>query len=232
MRMPFVLMAVIVALATIVPASFAQDRAGYYVANTRPPDAYLALRTHPSSTQGKRVLAMPNGTELEVLNRRRDGWWYVRVPASGHEGWALSRGNGRVWIECCITGSPSAAGSPPPETPVGFRSPSGNIHCQYWKDEQGASLRCDMRAISNRLPPQPRDCDLDWGRAFEVTDKASPATRICHGDTVMNEALLVLAYGSEWWQGAFTCRSERSGVTCINGGGHGFELARASQRLF
>ena len=231
MRVPYVLMAVIVALTTIVPASLAQDRARYYVANTRPPDAFLALRTHPSSTQGKRVLAMPNGTVLEVLSRRPDGWWYVRVPASGHEGWALSQAGGRVWIECCITGSPSAAAAPPPETPVGFRSPSGNIHCQYWRDEKGAALRCDMRAISNRLPP-PRDCDLDWGRAFEVTDNAAAATRICHGDTVMNDALPVLAYGSQWRQGAFTCQSERSGITCVSDLGHGFELARATQRLF
>jgi len=231
MRIPYVLMAVIVAMTTIVVASLAQDRAHYYVANTRPPDAFLALRTQPSSTQGKRVLAMPNGTVLEVLNKRPDDWWYVRVPASGHEGWALSQAGGRVWIECCITGAPSAAASPP-ETPGGFRSPSGNIHCQYWKDERGAELRCDIRTISNRLPPPPRDCDLDWGRAFAVTDGAAAAMRICHGDTVMNDALPVLAYGTEWRQGDFTCRSERSGVTCVNGSGHGFELARATQRLF
>ncbi len=60
----------------------------YYVANTRPPDAFLALRTDPTS--GLRIMAMPNGTELQVLQRRDDGWWYVRVLSSGQEGWALS----------------------------------------------------------------------------------------------------------------------------------------------
>jgi hypothetical protein len=202
------------------------------VGNTRPPDAFLALRTQPSSNKGRRVLAMPNGTVLKVLSRRPDGWWYVRVPASGHESWAPSRAGDRVWIECCVTGAPSAAAAPPPETPVGFRSPSGNIHCQYWKDEHGAELRCDMRAISKRLPPPPRDCDLDWGRAFTVTDGVAAAARICHGDTVMNDALPTLAYGAQWQQGDFTCQSERSGVTCVNALGHGFELARAAQRVF
>ena len=91
----------------------------YYVANTKPPDAFLALRTDPDS--GLQIMAMPNGTELQVLQRRDDGWWYVRVLPSGQEGWALSGQNSNTWIECCLTASanqlPEAAQPPVPQTP-------------------------------------------------------------------------------------------------------------------
>jgi hypothetical protein len=73
----------------------------YYVANTRPPDAYLALRTNPSSRDGQRIETMPNGTLLKVLQRNADGWWYVRMLPSGPEGWAMSRQGSISWIVCC-----------------------------------------------------------------------------------------------------------------------------------
>jgi hypothetical protein len=82
--------------------SAAQDgsRAGpyYIVANTRPPDAFFALRTDPSISVGRCIMEMPNGTILRVLRRNQDGWWYVRVVEAGREGWALSRGDGAYWI--------------------------------------------------------------------------------------------------------------------------------------
>ena len=83
--------------------SRSSDRAIYYVANTRPPDAYLALRTDPTSSFGRRVMTMPNGTRLQVLRRRDDGWWYVQVLPSGEVGWTLSRQGNQVWIECCAS---------------------------------------------------------------------------------------------------------------------------------
>jgi hypothetical protein len=88
-------------------ASSAQNISYYYVVNTRPPDAFLALRTHPTSRQGMRVKEMPNGTLLQALQRRDDGWWYVRVVPSGEEGWTLSGQGNRKWIECCSTFDPS-----------------------------------------------------------------------------------------------------------------------------
>jgi hypothetical protein len=87
------------------------DNETYYVANTRPPDAFLALRTNPTTASGQRILAMPNGTPLKVLERRGNAWWYVRVLPSGPEGWALSRQGSSIWIECCRT----AAGGIKPE---------------------------------------------------------------------------------------------------------------------
>jgi hypothetical protein len=79
------------------------------------------------------------------------------------------------------------------DQPDGFRSPSGNVHCQAFKLDDGAALRCDIRQMSNKPPARPRDCELDWGQAFEVSGKAQPAARLCHGDTVMDEQLPPLA---------------------------------------
>ncbi len=90
----------------------ASDTSIYYVTNTEPPDAFLSLRTDPASTIGHRVMTMPNGTRLRVLQRRTDGWWYVKVIPTGQEGWALSGQGNNVWIECCAT----AAAVMPPAT--------------------------------------------------------------------------------------------------------------------
>ena len=55
--------------------SVAQKNAGdnsfYFVANTRPPDAYVALRTHPTSSFGQRITTMPN-PHHKPSNRRSD----------------------------------------------------------------------------------------------------------------------------------------------------------------
>jgi hypothetical protein len=57
------------------------------------PDAFLALRTDPSTSVGRRIMQMLNGTMLRVLRRNQDGWWYVQLVETGREGWALSRGH-------------------------------------------------------------------------------------------------------------------------------------------
>lgn len=120
--------------------------------------------------------------------------------------------------------------------PVGFRSPSNNIHCQFDdgsdNSEASASIRCDIRQIANRPPPRPRDCDLDWGRGFEIAGKADVGARICYGDTVMDDRLPVLLYGQSFQRRGLTCKSEPGGVTCINAKGHGFQLSRNAQRVF
>lgn len=75
-----------------------QDPALHVVANTTPPDAFVALRTLPSSRTGERITTMPNGTALQVLQRRPDGWWHVQIVETGQKGWALSGQSGKVWI--------------------------------------------------------------------------------------------------------------------------------------
>ena len=86
----------------------------HYIANTRPPDAYVSLRTQPSSTSGQRITTMPNGTTVKVLQKRADGWWQVQIVLSGKQGWALSGKDGRVWIECCQDSSVQSANSQAP----------------------------------------------------------------------------------------------------------------------
>ena len=78
---------------------------------------------------------------------------------------------------------------------------------------------------------RPADCDLEWGKAFEMRSKGG-AVRLCYGDTVMDPKMPVLAYGEVWQRGGFTCTAEQTGVTCFNTDRRGFSLARAKQDLF
>jgi hypothetical protein len=113
----------------------------------------------------------------------------------------------------------------------GFRSPSGNIHCQFYGGDD-ATIRCDLAQISNRPPPRPRDCDLEWGQAFEIGARAARGTRLCYGDTVQDARLPVLPYGQSFQRRGLACISTQAGVGCRNAAGHGFELSRAEQRIF
>lgn len=124
---------------------------------------------------------------------------------------------------------PDRVGAQPLTLDNGFRSPSGNIHCQYFDME--AVLRCDLKEIANRPLPRPRDCENDWGQAFEVFARKNETGPICYGDTVMDDRLPVLGYGDRWQRGDFVCHSERTGVSCVNSLGAGFALSRSAQTV-
>lgn len=109
-----------------------------------------------------------------------------------------------------------------------FRSPTGNIACSYFE----GFLRCDLRSVSNRLPQPPSDCDLDWGKAFEMAFDDRRAARICHGDTVFDPGAPVLGYGDSWAGGGFSCISSERGMSCRNGRGAGWDLSRGQQTLY
>ena len=47
--------------------------------------------------------------------------------------------------------------------------PSKNIACQYFDYDKQNVLRCDIRAVETTR--RPADCDLDWGKAFEMKAK-------------------------------------------------------------
>ena len=92
---------------------------------------------------------------------------------------------------------------------------------------------CDaIKSMLNSAPRRPKDCDLEWGQAFEISESSKPAERLCYGDTVADERLPILQYGDTWKRGQFACRSERNGISCLTTNGHGFELSRGAQRLF
>lgn len=114
--------------------------------------------------------------------------------------------------------------------PAGFQSPSKNIACQYFDYDKQNTIRCDI-AEATVSARRPADCDLEWGKAFEMRSKGN-ASRICYGDTVIEKSLPALSYGEVWQRGGFTCTSEQSGVTCFNADRHGFLLARAKQEIF
>ena len=79
-----------------------------YVWDTRPPDDWLALRAQPNARTGRTLEKMRNGTLLEVLERRDDGWWRVRDVKTDATGWVLSRQGDRTWIACCKRWVPPA----------------------------------------------------------------------------------------------------------------------------
>lgn len=114
---------------------------------------------------------------------------------------------------------------------VGFRSPSGNIHCMYDAGDRPASLRCDIRDI-DAPPRRPASCDADWGRSFVITGELDRGALICSGDAIFSDDFPVLEYGDTWQSDGFTCLSEESGVSCFNAHRHGFKLSRASRELF
>lgn len=120
------------------------------------------------------------------------------------------------------------------DAPIGFRSPSNNIHCQFWigDNDSEVALRCDLMQTTNRPPPRPRDCELEWGQAFEILGNGARGIRLCYGDTVRDDRLPVLPYGQTWRRRGLTCISEQTGVTCVNANGHGFGVSRARQRVF
>ena len=101
MRCVIALLFAWVAMMPLSHVASAQSGVAYsYVANTSPPDAFLALKTFPS-INSPRIMAMANGTRLEVLLRRTDGWWYVKVSPTGEEGWAYSGRDAKAYIHCC-----------------------------------------------------------------------------------------------------------------------------------
>jgi hypothetical protein len=112
---------------------------------------------------------------------------------------------------------------------LAFRSPTGNIRCAIFLYD-GAYARCDLGQASPSYR-RPGWCDLDWGTGFGV-GATGPGEALCVGDTVWDESAEVLGYGQSLSFGPFTCRSEQTGMTCLNPGGGGFRVSRGSQQVF
>lgn len=109
-----------------------------------------------------------------------------------------------------------------------FVTPSKNIGCEI-ADHR---VRCDIATKTFTPPPQPEDCDLDWGSAVAVP-VADVARFVCAGDTVLNRDAPVLAYGTTSKVGGFQCDSAQNGITCQAADtGHGFFLSREQYRFF
>jgi hypothetical protein len=115
-----------------------------------------------------------------------------------------------------------------------FRTPSGNVHCMFLEGtrEYPANLRCDIMQIDGSLPSRPRDCDLEYGRSFGVSQGDSNGQLLCVGDAVFNDNNPALQYGQIWQRAGFTCTSAENGLSCFNANRHGFFLSRGSRKVF
>lgn len=112
-----------------------------------------------------------------------------------------------------------------------FQSPSANIFCMIATGDW-SEARCDIMELTSKIPPAPADCDLDYGHAFGIGPQDTRGYRICAGDTVADPGAMTLGYGDHIDLGGFRCTSAKTGMTCTNPAGHGFTLAKASQKLF
>lgn len=135
-----------------------------------------------------------------------------------------------VAVAALVSASGSAAA---PATFIGFRTPSGNIGCGYWKFRgERAGLRCDIASGLRPLPKPKAACvEGVWGEAVSMapTGRAGPG---CISDTMRDPRYRVLAYGKTWSQGGFACVSREEGLTCRNRDGHGWFLSRERSRIF
>jgi hypothetical protein len=99
-----------------------------------------------------------------------------------------------------------------------FRSPTGNIGCIYFRDpDTPASVRCDTRGGGDHAVIVRKS---GKGRVIRVTD------------TVMDADAPILHYGRKRSFGGITCTSRRTGMTCKNSAGHGFEVSREHRKVF
>jgi hypothetical protein len=114
---------------------------------------------------------------------------------------------------------------------VFFKSPTGNINCLLAIGDF-AGVRCDMLQLTRSFTRRPADCDLEWGDSFAVSPGDRRGAVACHGDTVIDPGAMVLNYGAAATLGDITCTSEKTGMTCENGRGHGFTISKAKQSLF
>lgn len=131
---------------------------------------------------------------------------------------------------CGLCASPSLAGQqnfPADSGLIAFSLPSGNIGCTYIPaggtyvyvpKDGGPELQCD------RVAPK-------YLRFFlRKSGKAEMFNNV--GDASCCSAENVLSYGNTWKKDKFTCVSERTGLTCTRGDGHGFFISKVKTRVY
>jgi hypothetical protein len=114
---------------------------------------------------------------------------------------------------------------------IGFQSPTGNIQCGLYRGDQGASVRCDLMELVPSYRKQPASCEFDWGSSFAVDDVGKGYVA-CVSDAVGDPSNGVLPYGEAVSLGGISCVSAKTGMTCTNGEGHGFTIAKAKQKVY
>ncbi len=106
-------------------------------------------------------------------------------------------------------------------------TPSGNIECAV-RDGQFA---CTIKEINGDLGED--RCPGERGFIVRLDATGSPQGSDCRGDFFDGITWPApTGYGSTATLGDVTCAVEETGLTCTNGGGHGFTLARSGYRPF
>ena len=115
---------------------------------------------------------------------------------------------------------------------VGFQTPTKNINCTIYTDLSPRTLECMVATYTGKVPKRPADCELDWTAQADLGTTGRASLFACRGDTSWWVDAPVLAYGKTFRNGAFTCKSEKTGVTCTNGSKRGFKVSRGSITAF
>ena len=110
---------------------------------------------------------------------------------------------------------------------VEFRSADGNLGC----DIESAYARCDPRARSWPLPPQPSDCASGWGHGIEV-QAGTKGSFFCGSDSVLG-GTRVLAAGQALRNDFVQCDAVSASTISCHGtqDAHGFSISRAKYAL-
>jgi len=118
----------------------------------------------------------------------------------------------------------TTSAQPASTAPVAVRLPSGNIACALSDD----GVTCTIASITFD-PPAVAGCSGETGHVIVLNDDGVAfACETGPAPTVAGEDVRTLPYGSDVTVGQYTCTSATNGVTCVDGDGKGFRLARAA----
>ena len=120
-----------------------------------------------------------------------------------------------------------------------FKTPSGNIECDYAVDDY---VRCGIKSGLNPAPRSrgPHCVQAPWLSLFPSA-AAAVGPQTCPGEDEPDAGpfagdrwadVWVLAYGKTWRGGRLSCASAFTGLTCRSSSGHGFFLSRERWRTF
>jgi hypothetical protein len=117
-------------------------------------------------------------------------------------------------------------------------TPTGNIYCEVYRLStsinpalNGTGLTCEVAQSTAPIPPRAKDCEFDWGYRFGMGERGK-AERACYSDVLFRPKMTRLEYGQTRKIAGFTCDLTKTRLRCVNLDKRGFELSKATQKLF